>query len=438
MKEVVSYLTFMFLFIVMAFTSAVNAATINAASCSSSHVQAAVAESVSGDTVIVPVGTCAWDTEVNIPSGKKITLMGQGIGNTTILRKDNATIINLGESGSRITGFTIQEGLVKTQGHNWRIDHCRFEHLCSPTGGTVFCGILPQVMSSTSITTGLIDHNQFHNMRVVVFGGPMMANFAWSRPLGLGTADAVYVEDNSFTYDNCTTIQAMDANYGGSYVFRYNYVEDASIMAHAIQATNGNRAARKWEVYNNLFVRVGQQVGTGLFPGFMRAGTGVWFNNELVGVWNKKYIILDEQRSCLDFSTTVERKCDGNSPWDGNTPGMAGYPCRDQIGRSTDNPYWTNDPPGKFNQALDAAYAWNNWHYPTENDRLNKTNNTPVVMRVKNACTEETAHIVEQRDFYNSESPKPGYIPYTYPHPLSKPLPLGTMPLPPRNLTIQK
>ena len=36
------------------------AATINAASCSLTHVQAAVNASVDGDKVVIPNGSCAW------------------------------------------------------------------------------------------------------------------------------------------------------------------------------------------------------------------------------------------------------------------------------------------------------------------------------------------------------------------------------------------
>ena len=52
------------------------------------------------------------------------------------------------------------------------------------------------------------------------------------------------------------------------------------------------------------------------------------------------------------------------------------------------------------NQALEPVYGWNN----TLNGQIsNIQTNAPTV-------------IVVNRDFYNS--PKPGYAPYTYPHPL--------------------
>lgn len=430
MKIFKMQLMFILLAINLIFNPVGYAAIINSSSCSQSDVQDAVTMAVDGDTVIVPSGSCLWLSPVYIPNNKKLTLLGQGIGNTKIYIEGNKELVNLTESGSRVTGFTFINGFIKVSGKNWRIDHNRFEYACTG-GGTVYQAILAisaMGLGYTENIKGLIDSNQFHNMRIIAFGGPsLMANEVWSRPLGLGTDEAVYVEDNTFTYATCSVIQAMDANYGGAYVFRYNDVQDASIMAHAVQANN--RATRKWEVYNNIF----RSVNGASFPGFMRAGTGVWFNNELIGgigygtgKWSSPSIILDEQRSCWTIDQYDCKRCNGSSPWDGNQAGQSGYPCRDQIGRSTDNPKWISTPgsEGTYTQALDPAYAWNNYIYPTETDRTNKTNGTVVELVVKNdICAAAKAHIVSGRDFVNNgTAAKPGYTPYTYPHPQRQPL----------------
>ncbi|MFA6306718.1 MAG: hypothetical protein WCV70_04240 [Patescibacteria group bacterium] len=404
--------------VIFIFTEKAKAATIDAASCSQADVQAAINLAANSDTVAVPSGSCVWTTPnswtaaVTISAAKTITLQGQGMGKTIISHANNYRLIEFNNS-SRITGFTFKEGMLRPTGQDWRIDHCRFESLC--LSGTTPTAILPISASYTASVRGLIDNNQFHNVRTVASNGPaVMANEVWARPLGLGTADAVYVEDNEFTYSNCKTIQAMDSNYGGNYVFRYNRIQDANIMAHAVQG--GNRASRKWEVYNNIWTKGSHGTWT---VGFIRAGTGVWFNNSVVGDWNYPAIAIDEQRSCA--AKEVSGKCDGTSPWDGNTPGMSGYPCRDQIGRSTDNPQWvsTVGSEGAYTQQLDPAYAWNNFLYPTENDRINRTNEVAFGFVQHNVCPGQTAHLVEGRDYYNSgTTPKPGYVPYTYPHPL--------------------
>jgi hypothetical protein len=58
------------------------AATINAASCSYEHVNAAIAAASAGDTVNVPVGTCSWSNQLNIT--KSVSLIGAGQGQTII------------------------------------------------------------------------------------------------------------------------------------------------------------------------------------------------------------------------------------------------------------------------------------------------------------------------------------------------------------------
>lgn len=440
MKKTILHLALLVLAVNVVFISNSKAATINAASCAQTDVQAAITKAKTDDTVIVPAcAAITWTVPksyipaVSIPHNKKITLQGAGIGHTTISATANIALLHLNKSGSRITGFTFINGFVKTNGINWRIDHNRFEYDCSAEK-IVRVGVIATGADSTDFVKGLIDNNQFHNMRSVTGGDPaLIANTFWARPLGLGTDDAVYIENNTYTWDTCTVRQAVDSNYGGSYVFRYNTLIDpgraGAIMAHAIQAVTGNRAARKWEIYNNRITTVGYSS----IPGFLRAGTGVVFNNEVVGgrgygngQWGDPSFIMDEQRSCLDFSKTVEKNCSGASPWDGNT-GVSGYPCRDQIGRSTDNPQWVSTPgrEGAYTQALDPAYAWNNFIYPTEADRLNKTNGTAVKLVVKgDICAAAKAHLVEGRDFVNNgTTPKPGYTPYTYPHPLSGPEP---------------
>src|SRR5436853_4251258 len=68
------------------------------------------------------------------------------------------------------------------------------------------------------------------------------------------------------------------------------------------------------------------------------------------------------------------------------------YPAAYQIGRGKS----TNvSPPYDTNQVLDPAYCWNNQKLPTEG----------------------SANVVDGRDFF-SNTVKPGYAPFTYPHPM--------------------
>ncbi len=86
---------------------------------------------------------------------------------------------------------------------------------------------------------------------------------------------------------------------------------------------------------------------------------------------------------------------------DGNED-ATGYPCLDQVGRSTDSS-GLGSP-----QAYEPLYEWNN-----------TINDLDLDISIANdACEKTTSHIVEGRDYFN-DTQRPGYTPYTYPHPLT-------------------
>ena len=101
-------------------TAPVAAATLTAASCSYSDVNAKVGAAVDGDTVVVPAGNCAWNGGLAI--SKAITLKGAGIGQTFIT--NNAPGINL----IALTESTA--GSVRVQGIEFLVG----------TGSTTTCG----------------------------------------------------------------------------------------------------------------------------------------------------------------------------------------------------------------------------------------------------------------------------------------------------------
>jgi hypothetical protein len=358
------------------------------------NAQAAVNAAKTGDTVVLNQGILRWNGTLYIPDTKKITLQGQGIGKTIVVSTSTTELINLGRSGSRITGFefkfdnTCGCGIIAGS-DSWRIDHCRFDF----SGTTTIDGVRAVGSSSDNHhPVGLVYNCEFLNARVSVYGeDDIMAHRRWSEPLKLGADIAVFVEDCMFS----NTANAIDCHYGGRYVFRYNTLEDSNIASHSVDGTN--RAGRSWEIYNNQIIQNAKKMFT---PFYLRGGTGVVFNNLITGVWDFPNITIDNARS---FTPCGEGGlADGTSLWDGNTQGGQGYPARDQIGRSTDEWLWTTTKPYPP-QALEAAYCWNNMH-----------NGTPILFFVYNGCG---IHIKENRDYYNNIS-RTGYVPFVYPHPL--------------------
>jgi hypothetical protein len=371
---------------------------ILAKSTSFTDVQAAVDSAHNGDIVRIPSGQSTWLFRLEIPDDKKITLRGGG-PNATIISSDSlvpGSLINLGSSGSRITqmGFKLANNNgdgIRVRGIGWRIDHCRFDNLIDQT----IEGVHARGNSwDDSSPIGLVDHCDFYNIRVIVTGdASLMANKIWAQPLGLGTNNAMFVEDCFFHFTKFGN--AIDANYGGRYVFRYNIINDAYIEAHSVQGTH--RATRSWEIYGNSINQVERSMWT---PFFLRGGTGVVFDNTISGNWSSgPCIVVDNRRSFQDLGDGG--LCDGTSPWDGNED-STGYPARDQIGRSTDQWLWTDTNPYPP-QELDPFYQWNNSY-----------EGTPIEVYVHNNCG---IHIKQNRDYYNNTE-KPDYSPFTYPHPL--------------------
>ena len=371
---------------------------ILARSTSFEDVQAAVDSAESGNVVRIPPGSSTWTSRLEIPDDKKIMLLGSGQEATVISSGTSApsSLINMGGSGSRITnmGFQLANDNgngIRVWGEGWRIDHCRFDNNIEEIIEGVSARGYP---SYGGCPVGLVDHCVFNNTRALVVGdASLIAHSIWAEPLGLGTNNAVFFEDCIFNYTIFSN--AIDANYGGRYVFRYNIVNDSYIEAHSLQGTE--RATRSWEIYENTINQVERAVWA---PFFLRGGTGVVFNNTITGTWSSSAsIIVDNVRT---FEARGEGGlADGTSPWDGNED-STGYPARDQIGRSTDEWLWTVENPYPP-QELDPFYQWNNTHEGSN-----------IEVYVHNNCG---IHIQENRDYYNHVE-KPAYTPYTYPHPL--------------------
>ena len=385
LRKLVSYLV-----MVLMGTVLLHGETITANSVSQTDVQAAINAAQDGDTVMVPAGTATWTSNVAIPADRNITVRGAGM-DSTVISGTGAFNIS-GPCRVSAFGFVHDTDFISASGRGWRIDHCRFTN----TGSHCERGVGCFGQYGENYPRGVIDHCEFINSRVLVIGAQDLVGAPiWAEPLGLGTDNAVFVEDCIFVSTD-VFCNAVDANYGGRYVFRYNTVTDTYIEAHSCNSDGNNRATRSWEIYENIIQAMNRNVWT---PFLMRGGTGVIFNNTVTGSrWSNQTIAMDNDRSCFDSGG-----CNGSHPKDGNEE-PNGYPCRDQIGRSTDAFEYQKD--GNWpSQALDPAYIWNN-----------VSDSGPLTVTETN-CTDSRVHLQEGRDYYVGVE-RPGYRPFTYPHPL--------------------
>lgn len=267
-----------------------NPFVVTAADCSYVEVAAAVQSAVEagGGTVCLPACVSEWWEEpIGMPTG--IGLVGAGV-DATILRSHAYRIFNINERGSsaepfRITGIRFEgyDSAAGTTVHNiirfesvqdFRIDHC---HLT----GCRYC-IAADSRAGSPHSTGVIDHNVIergasdYESVYCVSVGPR----PWLEDMGLGSGDAVFIEDNILS--RCGHPAATFG--GGHYVFRHNAVVDSSSLdGHGPGFESTGRGTRAVEVYGNEFVHhedPGEgNNGRGWTAIGLRAGGGVIFDN---------------------------------------------------------------------------------------------------------------------------------------------------------------
>jgi hypothetical protein len=400
--------------------ASVHAATIQATTCDRAAVAAAVNSARDGDTVAIPAGRCTWATNLTI-TNKILTLQGAGIDITTIVdgvSKANfpnipqVLILDTKDGGlTRVTGITFQggteddvynKGMLRIQGvsKQFRVDHCRF--VATRTHG----------MNTDGFVYGVVDHNLF-DLPVFKFGmythqsrwngQGIYGDGSWADATSLGTNKAVFVEDNTFTAPSGNFSVAHDGWSGTRVVFRYNTVKNATITVHGTESSGRWRGARQFEVYNNTFTFLNSPGSFAAAIG-IRSGVGVIFNNTITADGGSSTRLAADalvRRAVID--SPPWGTCNGASVWDGNTPGLNGYPCLDQIGYgqsvllSGDNPI----PVGFPRNLPEPTYVWSNTFNGATSNFSSPT--TP-------------GYAVSGRDFFNIA--RPGYTPYTYPHPL--------------------
>lgn len=440
-------------------TTASAQTTVAAASCSQTDVQSAIAKAVDGDIVKVPAGACSWSGLTL--NNKSITLQGAGSGCDPKLTPNGhapssctgtATNITAGDSGAinvindtkhfRITGFrfnkdsyngnhtiTITKNNAYLSNKNatpWRIDHSYFN------------GTSGHISINGARNFGLSDNNIHYapnGAQIFLFWGRgtneqdgtsnlalLSGQVAHSDPLSLGTQDAFYIEDSEFFTNVWQGSQnVIDGTAGQRVVFRHNVSRGPMIENHG--ACSGRaRGTYSWEIYENDIFPWNWNGTSGVqWAGVrLRGGTGVVFNNRFFGSWDSGAgeIYLDNQRTqsyvASDCGAPVNTYCSGSAAIDTNAITGRGAPlCLDQIGAGS----------GLIGaQKAEPAYFWGN---------VNKgggSNNAAVTPRI--AVYNGSTPIAVNRDVMNAS--RPGYTPYTYPHPLqgSAPVAPGTLAAP--------
>jgi len=423
--KLISKCIFVLIFATMSLPSVSLSMVHTASSCNSSDVQAKLNIAAAGDTVSIPAGVCTWTEGVSIGTvgSDAITLQGQG-ENLTIINmgfSDVAISVPSGTSHFRITGikFNVNQrswtwGVINVGSSgdrlSFRIDHITIDNAAGVRGfvvgpGTSRCqpyrlyGLIDHVTVNKSATGGLQGVTVFGYCRDINYTTGLEAGpNAWTEDDMAGTDKAVYVEDSTFNYGGFGISDGVyDVYDSGRIVFRHNTVIGTGPGVHGFDSSLG---ARWQEIYENRFY--------GSIRGWnWRGGGGVVFNNIADSEAGPNFQVYRATASYGNKGQAPTAKIDGY-PVGGTNYDTYGYPARYQ-------------PATGKNNIPSPIYLWNNTNYTPE-----------VMIGAEN-------FIKLNRDFYVG-TPRPGYTPYTYPHPLSTaivPPPPITVPAAPSNLHVK-
>jgi hypothetical protein len=361
-----------------------NAQTINAASCASSAVQAALnSVAVDGTTVVIPAGSCAWSSSVSFTANFSITIQGQSVISGTCVpggsctAADN-TVINESIASRPVScgsgdAPTFRIGTVA--GKSFRMTGITWVHTGNPTclGTIEITGQSKQVrldhnhISGTSFVAigffggayGVVDHNLFNpaggTQNVLKFqadgwnneGFPGAGDNSWNDATTFGSNRAWYIENNFFIVANGTQNHgsgyANDCIQGGRYVWRFNQIQNLMLQTHPTGGSGRHRGCRSQEIYGNAFTATGTGQSNMFAALWLSSGTAlVWGNTQSPsGGWDQFVTLHSMRRNKNTYAQAATPSGWGycgtsfsgtGSAWDQNTNTSTGRKCIDRPG----------------------------------------------------------------------------------------------------------
>ncbi len=382
---------------------------ITAASCSRADVGQAVDRAVAGDEVVMPAGTCVWQTTLDLAFpftlrgvDRATTILRDGVPKTTpdVSRRP---LIRVTASRVRLSTFTLEGLAPDTPGDNkghvifeGEVRDVRVDHVS-------FRGLMMTGLSFTGHPTGVVDHCSFDVDHIFGIGvahdawdGGSFGDSSWAERDTMGTDELIVVEDCEFLDRATTAAGALFVHSGGRAVLRNSLLTNDSLYVPGTDTSARFRSGRHVEVYRNRFVANPQFVAIGV-----GGGTGVVFDNSFEGDFSS-VVRLEVRRATGTFS--VWGTCNGMNPLDENSA-ASGYACLDQVGRG-EGALLEGTPPMPFRwprQRLDPLRLWNN---------ASDAGVSSLLSIVDSSVIQLGRDVIEG-------VPRPGYTPLPYPHRLA-------------------
>jgi PKD repeat protein len=396
--------------------------TITAASPSYADVSAAVSSASPGDTVIVPVGTATWSSNLIITKG--IKLIGAGIGQTVItgnfINNYNGDYFNTGShiivyqpaspalnEPFRLSGFTFDLDF-KSNGIylcNWtatypiskvRIDHVKVanqypNHYPFVIYGTVY---------------GVMDNCELSNTRCWNDNANAWTYLSFS----FGSANNFYFEDNIFTLGSQRTLSYGEG--GAVFCFRHNNIILTADMFPIFDA-HGNSAWHStmgMEFYENTIDAAGHYMSLA----DQRGGMGLIYNNS---VSNTSSTYIQVREECLDSLNPPANNVLTGQPQHVSSSYFWNNMAGSTLIRAIVNGTLTYPAPDLVTPRANYHY----WEQGTTFDGTTGVGVGPLSARPAN-CTKSVGYwATDTNTLYRAKATNTWeefYKPYTYPHPL--------------------
>jgi hypothetical protein len=351
-------------------------------------------------------GSYSWNSSLQIPAGRTITLRGAGTYSpdtrvTINFTHSQASAISFSATNGkvvRITNFKFTDSgspvaTIQVNGWSnvpsWRIDHNLFTDMADRVivvgdQGGVSSGIGPY---------GLVDNNWFQSNGGAYRGLYIFSSSEnWTTAMTWGTDQTIVIETNTFnqTGDCVPGMPAVDSAWGARWNARYNTFNNWTSVMHGADSTPCSTLQVE---FNHNIMRISGPEGAD-YGLYIRGGTVVATGNDF-GVTGGN----------TGYNSAFKMVRDG--------PCGGGYPCFQQVGRGVVVGVEGSVP----------CYFWNNIY------------NLGDAFDGDIWSTEGSSDIQLNRDFFLSA--RPGYTELVYPHPLrgESPPPSDT-PAPPVNLQI--
>ena len=272
------------------------------------------------------------------------------------------------------------------------------------SGGLVFdVGTVHGVVSRSSFINSY-DFEPDNRTDQVIHLKPIDSTWSWTTASTIGTADTTgeinfYIDGNTFIG---FYTQVIDFDDNSRTVVRCNSFNHSGITSHG-QDTSAF-GGRHFELYYNIFYYDNTQPDS-LLPNmdyifFVRGLTGVIHNNVIPDINNSMWSNKDE----LKFTVMPPWRDSGpNACWT-NPPG---WPVPHQIGQSHNGTSYITDP----------LYVWAN-SGAGNHASPNLSQFTPNECGASGDSQTIGDYLQAGRDYVVGTA-KPGYTPYTYPHPLT-------------------